>query len=93
MKLLGDDALERSDVVANCRMNRERNLTGSNGYAKEIGFNPVEFLKERANATTTTRWLDLCCGSASALIEAVQATQSSDGVIKITGVDLEIAQK
>src|SRR5580693_7611900 len=39
MKLLNDDELERSAVVANCRMNRERDLTGSNGYSKEVGFN------------------------------------------------------
>jgi hypothetical protein len=26
-------------------MNRERDLTGSNGYAKEVGFNPLDFLR------------------------------------------------
>jgi SAM-dependent methyltransferase len=36
MDLISDDELERSAVVANCRMNRERNLTGSNGYDVEI---------------------------------------------------------
>ena len=40
MKLMGDDELERSAVVANCRMNRERNLLGSNGYDRELGLNP-----------------------------------------------------
>jgi hypothetical protein len=35
--LLLNDELDRSAVVANCHMNRERNLTGS----KEIGFNPA----------------------------------------------------
>jgi hypothetical protein len=40
---LSDDILERSAVVANCRMNRERNLLGSNGYEKELGFNPLDF--------------------------------------------------
>ncbi|WP_406044521.1 hypothetical protein OG799_08580 [Micromonospora sp. NBC_00898] len=33
--LLGDDALERSAVVANCAMNRERQLVGANSYARE----------------------------------------------------------
>ena len=47
MNLLGDDILERSAVVANCRMNRERNLVGSNGYDKELGLNPLDFLRER----------------------------------------------
>jgi hypothetical protein len=28
-------------------MNRERNLTGSNGYEREIGFAPLDFLKGR----------------------------------------------
>jgi hypothetical protein len=40
MRFLSDDQLERSGVVANCRMNRERDLTGSNGYDRELGFNP-----------------------------------------------------
>ena len=44
MKLLTDDMLERSAVVANCRMNRERDLLGSNGYDRELGFNPIDFL-------------------------------------------------
>jgi hypothetical protein len=72
MTLLGDDDLERSAVVANCRMNRGRNLTGSNGYAKEIGFSPLDFLKERGVSGRPTAWLDLCCGSGKALIEAAR---------------------
>jgi hypothetical protein len=57
MKLLGNDELERSAVVANCRMHRERRLTGSNGYAKELGFNPLEFLKERVALGDPAVWL------------------------------------
>ena len=30
--------LEQSSVVANCCMNRERDLSGTNGYDVEIGF-------------------------------------------------------
>ncbi len=60
MRLLEDEALERSSVVANCQMNRQRTLTGSNGYAKELRLNPLGFLLGRAGAKV--RWLDLCCG-------------------------------
>jgi hypothetical protein len=70
MELLGDKDLERSSVVANCWMNRERSLTGSNGYAKELGFNPLDVLAEKGNVKVA--WLDLCCGSGKALIEAAQ---------------------
>src|SRR5947208_14482126 len=45
MDLLGDDELERSAVVANCRMNRERELSGSNGYDRELGLDPLAFLR------------------------------------------------
>ena len=44
--LLSDDELEASAIVANCRMNRERQLLGGNGYDKELGVNPIEFLQE-----------------------------------------------
>lgn len=68
MNLLDDDALEQSSVVANCQMNRQRTLTGSNGYAKELGLNPLEILLGRAGAKVP--WLDLCCGEGKALMEA-----------------------
>jgi hypothetical protein len=59
MDLLADEQLERSAIVANCRMNRERNLTGSNGYDKEIGFDPLDFLKGRFAPGRPAAWLDL----------------------------------
>jgi len=37
MKLLDDTPLERSSVVANSRMNRERGAFGVNSYEKELG--------------------------------------------------------
>jgi len=37
-RLLNADELEDSPVVANCTMNRERDLRGSNGYEVEVGF-------------------------------------------------------
>jgi hypothetical protein len=42
--LLDDDRLTASAVVANCAMNRERQLTGVNSYTRELGFNPVDVL-------------------------------------------------
>jgi hypothetical protein len=53
MILLGDDELERSVIVANCRMNRERDLTGSNGYSREVG---CPGLAEGTIATPPSWW-------------------------------------
>jgi predicted TPR repeat methyltransferase len=88
MKLLGNDELERSAVVANCRMNRDRRLTGSNGYAKELGFNPLDFLGKRVDLDGQAAWLDLCCGSGKALIEAAERVRTDDMPVEILGVDL-----
>jgi SAM-dependent methyltransferase len=90
MNLLSDNDLERSAVVANCRMNRERSLTGGNGYARELGFNPFDRLKERWLKAGSASWLDLCCGSGLALIETARlATQQGIADrIEIVGVDL-----
>ncbi|MGN9893547.1 hypothetical protein [Micromonospora sp. L31] len=69
--LLDTAALERSAVVANNAMNRERQLAGVNSYARELGFNPVEVLTDRlAGAAASAGWLDLCCGTGRALIQA-----------------------
>ena len=90
MDLLTNDALERSSVVANCRMNRERGLVGSNGYAVEIGFNPLDFLRGRTDGGRPVAWLDLCCGTGKALIEAariVHAEGLASGIV-IVGIDL-----
>ncbi|WP_165066181.1 class I SAM-dependent methyltransferase [Paludisphaera rhizosphaerae] len=88
MILLSDGELERSAVVANCRMNRERELDGSNGYGKEVGFAPMAFLQGRANPTRRPRWLDLCCGSGRALIQAADAARLAAFDVEIVGVDL-----
>lgn len=88
MELLGDDELERSAVVANCRMNRERGLSGSNGYDRELGYQPLGFLKDRLAAGRPATWLDLCCGSGKALIEAATVIRSEGLAIEIVGVDL-----
>jgi SAM-dependent methyltransferase len=88
MGLLVDEELERSAVVANCRMNRERNLTGSNGYDRELGFDPIAFLKERTTSEGTATWLDLCCGTGRALIQAAEIVRVQGRAIDIVGVDL-----
>jgi SAM-dependent methyltransferase len=89
-KLLDDAALESSSVVAHRFMNRERELRGGNGYAREIGFDAFDFLAERASDRPHARWLDLCCGSGRALIDAARlATEHGlDERITIRGIDL-----
>lgn len=80
--LLDDITLTKSSVVANNAMNRERGLLGVNSYAKDLGFDPLAWVRERRPA----RWLDLCCGSGRALVEA--AGQCVGEGIEIFGVDL-----
>ena len=90
MELLPDEMLERSGVVANCRMNRDRVLTGTNGYAHDLKFNPIDFLHERIQQNGTAGWLDLCCGAGNALAEASRAAEEA-GIgrdLAIVGVDL-----
>ncbi|MEU6748966.1 class I SAM-dependent methyltransferase [Spirillospora sp. NPDC046719] len=70
---LDDVTLERSAVVANCAMNRERTLRS---YGRELG---IDVLAEIDDG-----WLDLCCGAGRALAEA--AARRPDA--RITGVDL-----
>lgn len=88
--LLTNEELERSGVVANCRMNRERTLTGGNGYTRELGFNPLDFIVDTVRTNKKARWLDLCCGSGNALIEAAHAIHDHgmDRQVEIIGVDL-----
>jgi SAM-dependent methyltransferase len=90
MNLLSNELLERSPVVANCRMNRERDLLGSNGYDRELGFNPLDFLKEKLAQQDHAAWLDLCCGTGKALIQAARVLfdESLASRVSITGVDL-----
>jgi SAM-dependent methyltransferase len=93
INLLTNEHLATSTVIANSTMNRERRCVGSNSYAKELGFNPIDFLRARSQSlasSTTVRWLDLCCGTGRALIEAAQSiSQESPGLDgQITGIDL-----
>lgn len=58
--LLDDGRLAASAVVANCAMNRERQLAGVNSYTRELGFNPVDALTavlgEQRQADATVAW-------------------------------------
>jgi SAM-dependent methyltransferase len=89
-RLLPNCDLERSTVVANCRMNRERELSGTNGYDRELGLQPLDFLRERVRPGRVIRWLDLCCGTARALFQAAEQIEHGGLAtsVVITGVDL-----
>jgi len=88
MKLVADKVLEESSIVANCQMNRERNLSGSNGYDIELRFKPLEYLATTTRRLGKARWLDLCCGTGKALIESAKFVDSGELPIEIVGVDL-----
>lgn len=90
MELVGDQALERSSVVANCQMNRQRMLRGPGGYARELGVEPTDCLLACQAKSGRAHWLDLCCGSGHALIDAATWFQDQGlaDTIEIVGVDL-----
>jgi SAM-dependent methyltransferase len=92
--LLDDDTLAESSVVANCAMNRERELAGVNSYERELGFHPLNWLRVRlatgGPAASGSSWLDLCCGTGRALIQAADQALllGLEDRIELTGVDL-----
>lgn len=69
MDLLQEKVLILSAVVANNRMNRERNAGGINSYEKDIYFHPGPYLKDHIRRFGQVRWLDLCCGKGKALLQ------------------------
>lgn len=85
--LLDRQSLERSTVVANNRMNRERNLHGINSYQKELGFDFLTWLRDRSGEI---HWMDLCCGRGNALIQAAKDLQDTPDAsrIHLEGLDL-----
>ncbi|MEO3820461.1 methyltransferase domain-containing protein [Plantactinospora sp. B24E8] len=90
-RLLDTATLESSAVVANSAMNRERQLDGVNSYARELGFNPLDWLLDRAgDKPDGVGWLDLCCGSGRALIRAAARLHrlGRTGAVTLAGVDL-----
>lgn len=88
MPYLDDRQLEQSSVVANCCMNRQRDLCGSNGYDTEIGFRPLDFLLGQVSKHGKARWLDLCCGTGKALVQASHIVDAENHSIEIVGIDL-----
>lgn len=76
-------------------MNRERQLAGVNSYARELGFNPLATIKEQIASggraqPEAAAWLDLCCGSGRALVQAAQQLNQAGlgGQATLIGVDL-----
>ncbi len=88
MRYTDDKELERSSVVANCNMNRDRDIDGSNGYSKDLGFHPLEYLQSKLSGRESVSWLDICCGAGNALIQAANIVAERRLSITITGVDL-----
>ena len=90
MKLLDNESLEQTSIVANSLMNRLRGAVGVNSYERELRLNPLEFLAQSLATTGSARWLDICCGSGQALIDASRYFQSRGGNIGLLlqGVDL-----
>jgi SAM-dependent methyltransferase len=88
--LLNDSRLECSPTVANSCMNRERRASGGNSYEKELSFNPIEFLEQRLRSRETIAWLDLCCGSGGALIDAAThfGSLGLGSRVSLVGIDL-----
>ncbi|MEX0728354.1 MAG: methyltransferase domain-containing protein [Planctomycetaceae bacterium] len=88
-QLLNANELRDSPIGANCRMNRERQLTGSNGYERDLAFDLLEFVTNIA-ATRPVTWLDLCCGSGRALVEAAAMLKQRPPSerVSIEGIDL-----
>ena len=87
--LLDEETLRLSSVVANCRMNRERRLIGTNSYSVDLKLDVIQKLMS-FGSDGPVRWLDVCCGSAIALIQAVEHFQSdpdSPGLF-VDGIDL-----
>lgn len=86
--LLRDEQLEKSSVVANSRMNRERVLMGVNSYTKELGVNPLAWIESRRQDSGQAAWLDLCCGRGEALVEAAQRLSHVSERVYLHGLDL-----
>lgn len=56
MKLLSENELVWSWVVANSKMNRKRNASGVNSYEKELKIKPEVFLEEHIRQFGTARY-------------------------------------
>jgi SAM-dependent methyltransferase len=87
---LSDPPLHRSPVVANSAMNRERGLSGANSYSRDLHLDLWRLLRAGLNAGRSFRWLDLCCGTGRALVEAGRRLQDAGLAPRaaVLGVDL-----
>jgi SAM-dependent methyltransferase len=90
MKLIPENKLIWSRVVANSQMNRERNASGINSYEQEFKFKPEEFLQEIIERFGKASWLDLCCGYGKAMNQVAEyfIEKNLQDCIRFTGVDL-----
>ena len=90
MKLLKEKELKWSAVVANCNMNRKRNLNGVNSYEKDIQFDIIEYLKKQINKNKKASWIDLCCGEGKAIIQASEVFKGlgMKNKVALEGIDL-----
>lgn len=90
MKLLSENELVWSWVVANSKMNRKRNASGVNSYEKELKIKPEVFLEEYIRQFGRVKWLDICCGEGKALIQAAEylATKALQDKAILKGIDL-----
>ncbi|HEV8000771.1 MAG TPA: methyltransferase domain-containing protein, partial [Planctomycetaceae bacterium] len=71
-------------------MNREREIRGTNSYAADLGFDVVQFLSEKLERRKSVAWLDLCCGSGRALIQAAECFRELGlaNRVSLLGLDL-----
>ncbi|HEV2637624.1 MAG TPA: methyltransferase domain-containing protein [Actinocrinis sp.] len=74
-------------------MNRVRGLSGVNSYARELGFEPFEWLVGRGRGLGVdggVGWLDVCCGAGLALLEAERrfVEEAPEVDVALVGVDL-----
>lgn len=90
MKLLSENELVWSWVVANSKMNRKRNASGVNSYEKELKIKPEVFLEECIRRFGSVKWLDICCGEGKALIQAAEhlAAKGLQNKAMLKGIDL-----
>lgn len=90
MKLLTENELIWSDVVANNRMNRKRKASGVNSYEKDLKFKPETWLNACLKERGEVKWLDLCCGEGNALLQYASelAEKQLQGQALLRGIDL-----
>lgn len=87
MKLLTENELIWSPIVANNRMNRKRGANGVNSYEKDLFFNPTKYLNDCLVKQGAVKWLDICCGEGNALIQYAKGLSGQEGVW-LKGIDL-----